>query len=599
MIFFSVISGTPERVQGAYQDTVAGIAREAGFTDGKLRSHLSSDRHWAVVTYGAPDPLAGQRLVMSPAGCVIVNGPLTEFDGARGDEAISRLSNALQAESIDAVYRRMSGSFAVGGYLRQHGHFGFSDFSGLTPNYWARRDGLTVIGNKPGIVALGLGESVPDMRALSWLIGHANIFGTATPLAGVHQIEPETLIRARRGLSPRMTLLPTVWPDRDAVLTGNVADAEWDEITHHLIENTRAALACSDTAKLGLTGGKDSRLVLALASAVRDKSGIETFTNGHADNPDVETATHVARHFGVRHAMIAPKSGPAAPSAAFWPKLAAHCARFDSLICPWDGLTGNLNGTQMVFTGFGGELFRGSHVVALKKNPPNSVQEAQATWNSNYHQPFDPLKLLRPGHIAHQRAWLDDWIADNPSHLTVLPEKFYVFNRLGHSTGPLMQFVPGRIKLSPLLSRQAARQFFRFSREIRIAEMLNYQVIRRLAPELNAIPYMKQVWSPLVLALDPDLPDKPFPNTQAVSAASVAPAQYRFLADEAENITAFLRQANRETAIDGIFDVGGAVAALQSGEALKSTVNAKTIFSCLAIAFRLLGKGVPPQDRLL
>lgn len=127
---------------------------------------------------------------------------------------------------------------------------------------------------------------------------------------------------------------------------------------------------------------------------------------------------------------------------------------------------------------------------------------------------------------------------------------------------------------------------------------MNYEVTRRVAPGLNEIPFMKQVWSPQVLARDPGLPDKPFKNTNAVTAASVAPAKFRFLADEAENIIAFLREAGRETAIDEIFDVEGAIAALESGEALKSTVNAKTIFSCLAIAFRLLDEGVPPEDRL-
>lgn len=598
MIFFSVISGAPERVHSAWQDTVAGIARAAGIVDGTLKSHIASDRHWAVVSCGGPDPIASRRLIMSSSGCVIVNGALTEFDGARGDEAILRLSEALRAEEIDAVYPRMLGSFAVGGYLRQHGHFGFSDFSGVTPNYWATRDGLTVIGNKPSVVALGLGEKQVDMRSLSWLVGHANIFGTATPLAGVHQIEPETLVRARRRRAPAVTALPTIWPDRAAILTDGISSAAWDEVTHDLVENTRACLAYFDAPTLALTGGKDSRLILALTSAARDKSEIQTFTNGHSDNPDVEVAAHVAKVFGVQHRIIQPKPSTPEASASIWGRLATHCERFDFMVCPWDGLTNNLRSTTITFTGYGGELFRGhNHARAMADLPDATIQQAQAAWQ-NFHQPFDPMNILRPSYAVYQREWLNDWVLSDPSHLYALPEKFYVFNRLGNCSGPLMGFVPGQIKVSPLLSRKAGQMVLTFSRECRLAEVMNYEVTRRVAPGLNEIPFMKQVWSPQVLARDPGLPDKPFKNTNAVTAASVAPAKFRFLADEAENIIAFLREAGRETAIDEIFDVEGAIAALESGEALKSTVNAKTIFSCLAIAFRLLDEGVPPEDRL-
>lgn len=597
MIFFSVISGAPDKVQQACEETAAGIARAAGFVDGRLRRHLAADRHWAVVAYDGPDPIARGRLVMLPSGCVVVNGPLTGFDGAHGGDAILRLAQALQAETVAAVYPRILGSFAIGGVLRQQGLFGFGDFSGLTPNYWARRDGLTIIANKPSIVALGLGERQVDPRALSWLVGHANIFGTATPMRGVRQIEPETLVRARRGRAPALTQLPSIWPEPGAPLAGEVASAEWDDITHHLIENTRASLACFDAPRLELTGGKDSRLILALTGALRDRSAIEAVTSGRSDNPDVEVATHVAARFGVRHTRIAPPPDSADSLSAFWPKLAAHCARYDSLVCPWDGLAENQSGIEMALTGFGGELFRGSHASPAVKRPQPSVEAAQAAWR-NYHQPFDPLKLLRPGYARHQRHWLDKWVADNAEQLPSLPEKFYVLNRLGHSSGPLIQFVPGRIKLAPLLSAAAARHFLRFDRTIRLAEMMNYEVMQRLAPELNAIPYMNQVWSPLVRAKDPDLPEGSFPVTRTVAATSVAPAQFRFLADEGANIADFLRRAHRTTDIDGIFDVAAAVAALENGEALKSTVKAKTIFSCIAIAYRLLGEGVPPEDRL-
>ncbi len=593
-----MISGEPDAVVAAFDRTKAGIVDEVPFIDGRLSFHKPNDSRWAVVAYAAPDPIAKKRLVMVKTGCIVINGALLDFDGHRGDAAIQAVAEALEKEPIEHVYERMTGSYAIGGYIRRHGLFGFSDFSGVTPAYTASSDGLTIVGNKPSIVALGLPTARIDTNALSWLVGHANIFGPATPIRGVDQIVPESLIRARNGQRAEKLALPRIWPDRGADLVADLTAAEWDEITHELVENTRSCLSYFPQARVALTGGKDSRLVLALTCAVRKRNEIEVFTNGHSDNPDVETAAYIASQMGIEHRVSAPGQAAKPDYVRTWDMLVAQNGRFDGIICPWDGRSFDIQGTKLEFTGFGGELYRGSHAKQFVKNPPLSIEGAKLAWR-NYHQPFDPLKILRGSYASYQHEWTNNWVETDPSHISVLPEKFYVNNRLGYSSGPLMQNVPGRIKLAPLLSRRAAKLFFRLGRHARVSEVLIYEVMRRTAPELVKIPFMKQLWSAEVLKRGPDLPTESFKTSQAPTSQSVAPAQFGFIADQTAAIGAFLRDAASKTALDQIIDVERTIKCAHDPELMKVTVNAKGVYSALSIAHTLTGKRRPARDKVM
>lgn len=599
MIFYSIISGEPDAVRTAFNQLSAGIEDAVPMVGGTKRQHVSSDGRWAFVSYGCADPLAAERLIMLPTGCVAINGPLLSFNGKKGQDAVQAVAEALSKEPIDNVYEGMAGSFAVGGYLQKHGLFGFSDFSSITPNYWASGHGVTIVGNKPSLVGLCLPNSLSDRQSLSWLIGHSNIFGPATPFRGVDQIEPETFITARSGQRAWINTLPSVWPDRRETLADDLTSSEWDEITHHLISNTKDSLSYFDKPIVALTGGKDSRLVLALTCAAADLGSIETFTNGHQDNPDVETAKFVAGQIGVKHQVNIPGQATTSAEAAakVWELLLLHAARFDSMICPWDGLTPDLRGTSMAFTGFGGELYRGSHAKAMVKKPLATIEEAQLAWR-DYHQPFDPLGILRGGYATYQHEWVANWVGQNASHLSVLPEKFYVENRLGRSSGPLMQNTPGRIKVAPLLSMKAARLFFKLGKAARIGEVLNYEVMRRTKPELNMIPFLKQVWSQEVLRRNEKLPKASYKTISIATSKSVAPRQFDFIKYEADNIELYLRDAMHYTDIDSIVNVDRAIKYMRDSEEMFSTVKAKAIFSCLALAITLLGHTSMPRDQV-
>ena len=99
-----------------------------------------------------------------------------------------------------------------------------------------------------------------------------------------------------------------VWPEPGA--NGgreNLTPSEWDEITDALVTNFRTLRSSSDPLRLALSGGKDSRLCLALAKAAGLQGPHVTITNGPVDSPEVLCAAAVAEAAGFRHK----RGGPA------------------------------------------------------------------------------------------------------------------------------------------------------------------------------------------------------------------------------------------------------------------------------------------------
>lgn len=596
MIFFSVFSGEPNAVRACYLRTMEGLEANVPFVNGVRHHHISSDRRWGVVAYSSPDPIAETRYFLLPQGCVVINGPLLCFDGKVGDPAFKAIAEELAAGNIEDVYRKIDGTYAIGGYLQRHGLFGFGDFSGLTPLYTTHTNELSVVGNKPSLVGLANEKKQLDEKSLSWLIGHSNVFGVATPVKGVDLVEAETLVSAKIGYPYRKVSLPTVWPDREEEPLNNLSSSAWDEITHDLIKNTKAAVSFLPEAKVALTGGKDSRLILALTGASLPLDMIHSYTNGTVDNPDVECASFVAKEYGVKHTINDPsaRSSTAFDPKSLWPILSAHSARFDGLICPWDGRAGNLKGTNLEFSGFGGELYR-SHAKQFIATRPTEIKDAQARWR-NYHQRFDPLGVLRDPFVRYQEAWTDNWVAEQKSHIVSLPEKFYVLYRLGHWSGPLMQNAVGRIKLAPLLSTTAAKHYLRLNHEARVSELLHYEVMRRLSPKLVKIPFLKQTWNEFVRRHDEDLPSEPYKTSMTFTPSSIAPQQMQFVKEQKTEIKEFLMEAKNNTDIDNIFDVDKVTASLDNEQLMSVVINVKTVLSAVGIAHTVRNMGVMPRD---
>lgn len=609
MIHFVVVAGDPGSVSRLAPRLSSAITDTRVF-DGHHLEHTGTSGTWAVAAVTAPDPVCATRLVAHGDAMCVVNGPAVVV----GDEQrplLDAVFEAFTAGGTSAVDEILGGSYNFVGVSPAKGLHAMADFSGLFPLYYAQRDGYVAFSNRATSVAHVAGLSGWDKRALGWLIGHSNLYGEQMPARGVSYLTPGSEGRigwggqvVEIGRSPAW-----VWPspstDRER---DNLSLAEWDDVTDGLVARVRALRNVSGSLSFALTGGKDSRLLLALARAAGLRGTIDTFTRGAADSPEVEVARAVARAAGFDHRNVEPVlpspttdgSTPAIDPEAIWRRLRQHSYRYESTVCPWDGMNDRLRGTTLRIQGFGGEIYKRGSAKKFRTNDP-TTPAAMAELFENYQQRHDPLGVLRPAEAAHQKEYLHEWVHRSAEEvrLDLLPEKFYVDYRLGHWNGPMGQQKAGFISMNPLLSSAAVKAAMQLSPAARGGDRFHFEVMRRAAPELVTVPFLNDTWADLVIESSPvELPSDPYPTSTTPTQRALTSWQFPFLEHEAERIQHLFRQTDRYSDMGEICDM----AKLEQVSAWKpgtSALRGRGILSCVAVANALLGHGERVADEVL
>jgi hypothetical protein len=610
MIHFVVVAGSPAAIDRLAPRLLPALDVTRLFDAARVEK-IGVSTTWAVAAITAADPTCPTRLVTDDDSMIVVNGPALS---ARGDQ--DRLADDVlrdfQLAGTAGVARTLGGSYNFVGVSPDHGLCAFADSSGLFPLYWHQEADFAVFSNRSTTASqLGGAQAGWDLRALAWVIGHANLFGEQMPARSARYLPPGYEARADWGES-RVTVHRSpvwVWPEpSDDSGRENLTPAEWDEMTDALVNNFRALRSFSGRLRLSLSGGKDSRLCLALAKAAGLQDRMVTITNGVVDSPEVECAAAVAEAAGFPHkqagapvttAEALAASAPFDPDAV-WRRLRQHAYRFEAIVCPWDGGSNPLRSTTVNVKGFGGELYRGpgGHAKRFKRDHPTTVA-AMADMFVDYHQRHDPLGVLRPAEAMFQAEWLKGWVHSTAEHVQfdLLPEKFYVDYRLGHWNGPLGQSTPWRINVNPLLLPAVARKNLELSLDVQGTERLHFEVMRRAAPELVPVPFLNDTWSRVIAADSQiELPREPFPTAVVASAHTLKSWQWRFLASERKTIARLFQDAARETDMGSICDMRRLRRLARHSDRLEMVVDAKAVYSAVIVALALLEKSEPVLD---
>jgi hypothetical protein len=607
VIHFVVVVGAPTAVERTAQ-RLRDALEATRLHDGERIEHVAPSGRWAVAAISAPDRVCDRRIAIDGDAMVVANGPLLAGDGnQRG--LVEELLRRYRAHGSGAVVDALAGSYNVVGIAPEIGVRAFGDFSGLCPLYWTARPDYAVFSNRSSTIA-HLTDAAWNLRAFAWVIGHANLFDDAVPAAGVDYLPPGREARVDwgdRGVSIERS--PTwIWPGpADGDGRDTLDDREWDDITAAMVSSFRAMRDLEGPLRLWITGGKDSRLCLALAHAAGLRDHVETITAGTWDSPEVECAATVAAAVGFSHRRQGPPAAPAdAPADApppfdaekVWRSLRQDVYRYEGIICAWSALQ-NTRAPQFNIKGFGGELYRRGNAKQFGAELEDIDELARKF--VNYHQIHDPLGVLRDAEAEYQRAWLQRWVYETAEEVRVdlLPEKFYVDFRLGHWSGPLLQDAPVCVNLNPLLLTLAARKNAELSVLARGSERFHFEVMRRAAPELVGLPFLNDVWAPAIQA------DAPVALAAEPFAATVKPTGrvltgrnpgWRLMEHEEKTLAGLFRDARRRTDMGEICDVRKLRRAGRAASQIKKSASVKELHSSIGVALALLGRAEPVLD---
>lgn len=254
--------------------------------------------------------------------------------------------------------------------------------------------------------------------------------------------------------------------------------ADGDEVAavvHDRVRRTIGAVAAVAPLTLSLTGGRDSRLLLACAREVLPEAVFFTLVHPGSETVDTHLATRLAGRYGLEHVLL--------------PVRTTRPEERDE----WLTVTGHA---------VGGELWQ-AHETLRQLDPGRVLLPGTAgeVGRAHTYRPGDPdngpvapetlLRRLRlpalPVYLEHAAGWLAE-LPDLP-YSTVL-ELAYVEQRLSCWAGPgHYGNRTSRFELSPFASRTLFEAMLSLPLEHRWSERLGDDVLSRAWPELRGLPF--------------------------------------------------------------------------------------------------------------
>jgi hypothetical protein len=372
--------------------------------------------------------------------------------------------------------------------------------------------------------------------------------GSGTPFLGVSALPRSTALRLLGGEKARTPTSPgSPRPRADgARAAGGLAGGARD-VAEALVAAVAPLRDAGGPVELSLTGGKDSRLIVAALV----KAGVPVLarTHGFAGHPDVVVAAEIARRLGIEHVVRT----PAAPG-----QRVDVLGRIRGTVLVADGMLSAFENVgrpdpapsaTVTAGGHGGELLRGGYAetAAASRTAPGGLRGAlgpalRAARSAELLRRLTTkhLALLRRGPAAAYAAGLaSSWtpaLARAPLHAL---DDFYLVNRAGRWSAAARQAYLLREHLvQPLFDDRVVLGARTVPLADRVSGALSAAVLAELSPALVDIP----------LAGKP--PAKP------PAAAGAAQSSFDWRRQYGEAIASFLRGyiLDQGTA-GGLFDV--------------------------------------------
>jgi hypothetical protein len=222
------------------------------------------------------------------AEALLALAPALRTGGAAWDEAAATLDGAFVLVSADADGREALLA---------------TDRIGTQHAYHATLDGCAVVAHSALVLAVATGVALDPMAARE-LLAAGSVFEDRSLFTGVRKLPPGARLR----LTPAGLVVEGRWWDPASIYVGSEAARETPggvpALASALVAATDALLARWPDAVFDLTGGFDSRAVLAAALAAGHSP--RTVVVGPDRDADVAAAGRIAGEFGLTLAQLRP-----------------------------------------------------------------------------------------------------------------------------------------------------------------------------------------------------------------------------------------------------------------------------------------------------
>ena len=407
-------------------------------------------------------------------------------------------TQVLDAPRIGDVADTLPGNFA----LYRADEQGFEAVTSVTRAdavYHAETRDLIIAGTRATLVhlvarAAETGEHRPspdfDILALQSMVRHGFFTTDDTPFRGVKALPAHSSIMVRDGVA-RVTTRPL------AVADGNVPRSMRDKrrlvsrLADSLVSSVEPLRRHADPPTLGLTGGRDSRLIAAVMHAAGVPFRARTY--GFADHPDALIASRIASILGVDHTLTPPKvdddlhtMNVEHPVSRAFRTVQVN----EGMNSAYEGARGHRGYTVAPrMSGSGGETLRGGFLYNIDDVTTKGVQDKLATIF------LAQQPLMTSAANSRARAEYDAWMARADVDRFNALDKIYLYYRTGRwLVGSKFEVLRDGTGYQPFLDNLVTREAIALSPEWRWSEEVVFLLLERLAPQLRDLPIEGHPW---------------------------------------------------------------------------------------------------------
>jgi len=508
--------------------------------------------------------------------------------------ASRKLRSGVKPESLR---RNLNGEWVIVHLTDEGTVLAMNDPVGLQHLYiWQGPKGRVYLANRCSFFAAVGADLHSNPQPYAWLAAISYRFGAALPIAGARSLPPDMILSlTARDDEPTIRvaespLLPARGSPRGIREIGDF-DQRIDEYIQRQCAVLRFIARDEDEIPLYLSGGVDSRFVLALCHAAGLSDKLKLSTTGPIDHPDVVVASMLAKATGapIEINERRPFGEESADIQKILLDLAGHVFQTEGLVSAWDLRVIRRSRTSFSLSGMFGAINKGAYRGLPNYDSPPAINQITG---------FDPLSLLtgqgRKQLFAEYDAWVSEILA-GPSDIEFgdIGDVFYVMQRMPNWGGHIGRVAGYRSPaLHPLNDAGLIRLFLEMTPAERRSYLLPWQVMHRIDPELTSIPLAGDVWPEALHNYLPNTPE--FPQPIAFKAGQAAHGSWQFMF----NVSARLRAVCTDLVYDldddafwSLIDRSKLLETLRVGEFKQRSLL--FLLSCLTPIMACAGFAVP------
>jgi len=272
----------------------------------------------------------------------------------------------------------------------------------------------------------------------------------------------------------------------DPAPSSDIAE-DWEALASQLASTASWLRHADRPVNCALTGGKDSRLVLAAIRGGGVLDRVSTFyISAPPEHADAIVASSIAEQFDLPFER---RSAPEVPELEV--ACRRHVAYTEGLMNGWDLKHRPVHDRLVGVHGLGGELYRRKR----RARPYETFDDAE---RAHFGEGLDFGHIVRRPLLEWQRERGRSWLSEQRARglpLDAVDEAFYRTQRICRwvGQGKLRDGLCG-VQHNPLFCRTLLARHASFSADHRSSERTHYELMRHLWSELVEVPFARDRW---------------------------------------------------------------------------------------------------------